>query len=76
MKVVENDKAKILWDFQIQTIKLVMANQPDVVVVDKHPKKTVVINVSIPNDSHMQNKQHKKFDSAMAETRTGEHVEC
>lgn len=28
------------------------------------------------NDSHMQNKQHKKFDSAMAETRTGEHVEC
>ena len=44
--------------------KLVMANQPDMVVVDKHPKKAVVINVSIPNDSHMKRKQHKKSDNA------------
>lgn len=59
-----NGQAEFLWDFQIQIITLEMANQPDVVVVDKHPKKTVVINVSISNDSHMQNKQHEKFDGA------------
>ena len=34
-KVIQNDRAKILWDFQFQTDKLVMANQPDIVVVDK-----------------------------------------
>ncbi|KAI3361747.1 hypothetical protein L3Q82_001956 [Scortum barcoo] len=36
-KVVENDRAKILWDIQIQTQtdKQGMVNQPDIVVVDK-----------------------------------------
>ena len=33
--VVENDKAYILWDFQIQTDKLMMANQPDIEVLVK-----------------------------------------
>ena len=32
-KVVENDRAKIIWGFQIQTHKQVMANQRDNVVV-------------------------------------------
>ena len=31
-KVIENKRIKILWDFQIQTEKLVIANQPDIVV--------------------------------------------
>lgn len=34
-KVVENDQTKIPWNFQIQTV---MANQPDIVVVDKQQK--------------------------------------
>lgn len=34
-KVDENDQANILLNFQIQTDKLVMANQLDIVVVDK-----------------------------------------
>ena len=33
--MVENDQAKILWDFQIQTDKLVIANQLNIVVTDK-----------------------------------------
>lgn len=33
-EVVENDGAKIMRDLQIQTDELVMANQPDSVVVD------------------------------------------
>lgn len=34
LKGGENDQAKILWDFQIQTKKLDMANQPEIVMVD------------------------------------------
>ena len=34
-KVIENDQAKILWDFLIQTDKLVIANQLNIVVTDK-----------------------------------------
>ncbi|CAL9694852.1 unnamed protein product [Knipowitschia caucasica] len=42
-KVVENERAKILWDFQIQTDRMVMANQPDIVVVDKGQRTAVVV---------------------------------
>ncbi|KAF7652694.1 hypothetical protein LDENG_00093610, partial [Lucifuga dentata] len=34
-KVVENGRAKVLWDFKFQTDKQLLANQPDMVVVDK-----------------------------------------
>ena len=61
-KVVENDQAKILWDFQIQTDKLVMANQPDIVLIDKQQKKAVVIDVAIPSDSNIRKKEHEKLE--------------
>ena len=37
-KVIENERVKILWDFQIQTDNLVIGNQPDIEVVDKHQR--------------------------------------
>lgn len=40
-KMVENNRAGVLWDFQIQTDKMVMANQPNIVVVIKQQKKAV-----------------------------------
>nr|XP_033500547.1 ornithine decarboxylase-like [Epinephelus lanceolatus] len=49
--MVENDEDKILWDFQIQTDKQVMANQLDMVLIDQQKKKAVVIDVAIPNDT-------------------------
>ncbi|TWW59398.1 hypothetical protein D4764_06G0009280 [Takifugu flavidus] len=62
LKVLENKQAKILWDFQIQTDKMVVANQPDIVVVDKHQKTVVVIDVAIPSDSSIRKKEHKKLE--------------
>ncbi|TWW57300.1 hypothetical protein D4764_07G0000190, partial [Takifugu flavidus] len=38
-KVVENKQAKILWDFQIQTNKMVVANKPDKVLQQEKEKK-------------------------------------
>ncbi len=61
-KVVENDRAKILWDFQIQTDKMVVANQPDIVVVDKQWKKAVVIDVAMLSDSNIRKKEHQKLE--------------
>ena len=46
LKLIENDQAKILWDFQIQNDKMVGANQQDIVVLDKQDKKAVVIDVT------------------------------
>ena len=36
-----------MYDFQVQTDKMVVANQPDTVVVDKK-KEMVVVDVAIP----------------------------
>jgi len=45
---VDNDRAKIPWDFQVQTDGQVMANQPWLTI--KLQKKAVVIDVAIPSD--------------------------
>ncbi|TWW76591.1 hypothetical protein D4764_13G0012530 [Takifugu flavidus] len=61
-KVLENKQAKILWDFQIQTDKMVVANQPDTLVVGKHRKTVGVIDVAIPSDSNIRKKEHAKLE--------------
>ena len=53
-KVVENDWARILWDLQIQTDKLVLANQPDIMLIEKEQRKAVLIDVAIPCDSNIR----------------------
>ena len=51
-------RAKILWNCQIQTDKLVMANQPVIVVVNKQ-RKAVLINVAMPSDCRFKKKRNK-----------------
>ena len=40
-KVIQNNRAKILWDFQIQTDKMVVADLMDILEVDKQEKKAI-----------------------------------
>ena len=49
--------AETLWDFQIQTDKLVMAYQ-----VDKLQRKAEVIDVAIPNDSNTKNTEFREIE--------------
>ncbi|XP_037546862.1 zinc finger protein 385D-like [Nematolebias whitei] len=42
--------------------KMVMANQPDIVVVNKQEKTAVVINVAIPSYCNIKKKEHKKLE--------------
>ncbi len=39
-----------------------MANQPDIVLIDKQQKKAVVIDVAIPSDSNIRKKEHEKLE--------------
>ncbi|TWW57464.1 hypothetical protein D4764_07G0001830 [Takifugu flavidus] len=41
---------------------MVVANQPDIVVVDKHRKTVVVIDVAISSDSNIRKKEHEKLE--------------
>ncbi|XP_062816932.1 uncharacterized protein LOC134293409 [Anolis carolinensis] len=58
-KVLENEHAKILWDFRIQTDKVLEHNTPDMTVVEK--KKVWIIDVAIPGDSRIDEKQQEKL---------------
>ena len=57
-KVTENKQVKVLWDFQIQTNKLVLVNQPDM-VVDEHQRTAVVVDVEILSDSNIRKNKHE-----------------
>ena len=61
-KLIEKDQAKIMRDFQIQTDKMAVANQLDIVVINKQDKKTVVVDVTIKNDSNIRETEHEKLE--------------
>uniref|UniRef100_A0A803THT2 Reverse transcriptase domain-containing protein n=1 Tax=Anolis carolinensis TaxID=28377 RepID=A0A803THT2_ANOCA len=58
-KVLENEQAKILWDFRIQTDKVLEHNTPDITVVEKN--KVWIIDVAIPGDNRIDKKQQEKL---------------
>ena len=55
--VVENENFKILWDFTIQCDHMIEARRPDIVVVDKVKKETIIIDVTIPGDTKVSDKE-------------------
>lgn len=59
--MVDNNQAKLPWDFQIQKDKVLMANQPDTVVADKQRRKVVIIDVAIHGDSKIREKEDKEL---------------
>ena len=58
--VMENDKAKILWDFMIQCDKMIEHRKPDIVLVDKVQQKCLVIDVACPGDNRIAEKEEEK----------------
>ena len=59
---MENDKAKILRNVQIQTDKQVMFNQPDTLVVDKLQRKAAVRDVANLRSGNMKKNEHEKLE--------------
>ena len=47
---LENDKAKILWDFLFQTDRRIEHRKPDIVVLDKTKNTCLIVDVAIPGD--------------------------
>ena len=60
--VVENENFKILWDFTIQCDHMIEARRPDIVVVDKVKKETMIIDVAIPGDTIVFDKEREKIE--------------
>ena len=60
--VVENENFKILWDLTIQCDYVIEARRPDIVVVDKVKKETMIIDVAIPGDTRVCDKEREKIE--------------
>ena len=60
--VLENEEAKILWDFTIQCDHLIQSRRPDIVVVEKEKKECKIIDIAVPNDVRVGNKEQEKVE--------------
>ena len=60
--VSENAKAKLLWDMNINTDRVIEARRPDIVVVNKEEGATMLIDVAVPWDSRVEDKEREKIE--------------
>ena len=60
--VVWNEDFKILWDFAIQCDHMKEGRRPNIVVVDKVQKETMVINLAIPVDTRVCDKEWENME--------------
>ena len=58
-KIIENEQAKILWGFKIQTDGQIAHNIPDITVIE--PKQVWLIDVAIPGGTRIEDKTLEKI---------------
>ena len=59
---MENEDAKILWDIMIQTDQVITARRPDILVKDKRLDHIWLIDVAVPGDGRVKEKEGEKFE--------------
>ena len=59
-KVLENANYKILWDFLIQCDRSIEACKPDLVLVNKHLKEAYIVDVAVPKDRLVSDREADK----------------
>ena len=62
-KVVENDVINILWDYNIQTDRIIEHRIPDVTIVDKARRKCLIVDVAMPGDQNITKKEFEKINN-------------
>ena len=61
--VVENDGAKILWDFHIQTDHAIQYRRPDIFVLYKTERTCHLIDIAVPGNKRIELKEQEKVDN-------------
>jgi hypothetical protein len=59
--VIENEEYKVLWDFNIQCDRVIEARRPDILVIEKKEKTAQIIDIAVPGDSRINNKEIEKI---------------
>ena len=61
---VENEGIKVLWDINIQCDNLIDARRPDLIVIDKKEQKGIIINIALPADVRVEEKEKEKVEKS------------
>ena len=59
--VVENEEGKILWEVMIQCGTEIKAREPDKVLVNTNERSCVIIDIAIPGDLRVSEKEKDKL---------------
>ena len=59
---VGDDDVELIWDINIQCDNVIEARRPDLILVDKKVKSGVIIDVAIPRDCRICEKEIKKIE--------------
>ena len=51
-----------LWDFTVQCDRKIEVRRPDIVFIDKKERKVVIIDVAIPGDDRVKDKELEKLE--------------
>ena len=60
--VLENDKHKLLWDFDIQTDHLISARRPDLIIINTKKRNCKILDFAVPANHRIKLKECKKKD--------------
>ena len=61
MGVIDTSLVKILWDFNIYCDRVISARRPDITIIDKTAKLITLVDVSIPADKRVVDKEEEKI---------------
>ena len=59
---VENEEIKVLWHKYIQCDNLIEARRPDLIVIDKKERKGIIIDIAVPVDARVEEKENEKVE--------------
>ena len=58
--VMENEEVEILWDFSIESDRGIVYRWPHIVVLEKKEKNALLINIGVPGDVKVEEKEEEK----------------
>ena len=60
--VLENNRHKLLWDFDIHTDHLISARRPDLIRINKKERTCKIVDFAVPVDHRIKLKECEKKD--------------
>ena len=59
---VENEEVKVLWHINVQFDNVIEARTPDIILIAKKERKEIIIDIAVPVDLRVGEKERKKVE--------------